>query len=335
MFEIVFDSIFSIFGSIFDTVTAVFYSVQAALFETLVLPVVRALHLTAFTSAAFDGTELFLLGALQIALLYAIVRPLELWRPAEMVEIKQDRSTDVSYTLLHRLGGFALLSFFMLTPLLDGAEAELRLLGISRFQLDALPLLAGSPLLLFLAYVIVLDLVGYWIHRGQHRIHLWWQLHALHHANRSMSLWSDNRNHLLDDCVLDIIMAIVAWFIGVEPAQFVLLTVVSRGLQSLQHANVRLPFGWLGERLIVSPSFHRVHHSVHSGYEGKAMGCNFGVLLPWWDSLFGTAKWHNPALPFEATGVRDQATEAQTGRNYGVGFWAQQQLGVLRLLGKA
>jgi sterol desaturase/sphingolipid hydroxylase (fatty acid hydroxylase superfamily) len=140
---------------------------------------------------------------------------------------------------------------------------------------------------------------------------------------------------LLDDCLLDIIMAIVAWFIGVEPAQFVLLTMVSRMLQSLQHANVRLPFGWLGERLIVSPTFHRVHHSVHSGFEGSARGCNFGVLLPWWDGLFGTAKWHNPTLPFDSTGVRDQATDNTTGRNYGVGFWAQQHLGVLRLLGKA
>jgi sterol desaturase/sphingolipid hydroxylase (fatty acid hydroxylase superfamily) len=323
------------FEFVFDFIAAVFYALQAALFETLVLPVVRALDLTAFTSAAFDGTELFLLGALQIALLYAIVRPLELWRPAEALEIKQDRSTDVVYTLLHRLGGFALLSFFILTPLLDGAEAALRLLGVARFQLDAIAVLASSPLLLFLAYVIVLDLVGYWIHRGQHRIHLWWQLHALHHANRSMSLWSDNRNHLLDDFLLDVIMAVVAWFIGVEPAQFVLLTILSRGLQSLQHANVRLPYGWLGERLIVSPTFHRVHHSVHSGYEGKAMGCNFGVLLPWWDSLFGTSKWHNHAQTFEATGVRDQATEQQAGRSYGVGFWAQQQLGVLRLIGRA
>jgi sterol desaturase/sphingolipid hydroxylase (fatty acid hydroxylase superfamily) len=317
-----------------ELISIFFNTLHANLFEIAVLPVVRALELTAFTSEAFDGTELFLLGALQIILLYLIVRPLELWRPVEAVEIKQDRSTDVIYTLFHRLGGFALLSFFLITPLLDGLETELRLVGIAQFQLDSLPLLSNSPLLLFLAYIIVLDFVGYWIHRGQHRIHLWWQLHALHHANRSMSLWSDNRNHLLDDVLLDVIMAVLAWFIGVEPAQFVLLTVISRGLQSLQHANVRLPYGWLGERLIVSPTFHRVHHSIDSGYEGKAMGCNFGVLLPWWDSLFGTAKWHDHATPFEATGVRDQATEQQAGRNYGVGFWAQQRLGVLRLLGK-
>ncbi len=318
-----------------ELISTFFNTLHATLFEIAVLPVVRALDLTAFTSEAFDGTELFLLGALQIFLLYLIVRPLELWRPVEAVEIKQDRKIDVIYTLFHRLGGFALMSFFLVTPLLDGLETELRLVGLAQFQLDSLPLLSNAPLLLFLAYVIVLDFVGYWIHRGQHRIHLWWQLHALHHANRSMSLWSDNRNHLLDDCLLEVIMAIVAWFIGVEPAQFVLLTIMSRGLQSLQHANVRLPYGWLGERLIVSPTFHRVHHSVDSGYEGKAMGCNFGVLLPWWDSLFGTAKWHDHALPFEPTGVRDQATEKQAGRHYGVGFWAQQRLGILRLLGKA
>ena len=58
-------------------------------------------------------------------------------------------------------------------------------------------------------------------------------------------------------------------------------------------------------------------------------GCNFGVLLPWWDMLMGTANF-SPA--YAATGVRDQV---DSGRNYGQGFWSQQWLGLLRLFGKA
>jgi sterol desaturase/sphingolipid hydroxylase (fatty acid hydroxylase superfamily) len=315
-----------------DALQSAFYALHAFLFETLVLPIVRATEQTAFTSEAFDGTELFLLGLIEITLLYCLVRPLEKWRPAEAFETPQDRRTDVVYTLLHRLGGFALISFALLTPLLDGIEGELRLAGVSRFQFDEMALFAASPLLLFLVYTVVLDFFGYWFHRAQHRINLWWQLHALHHANTSMSLWSDNRNHLLDDMVLDVLMAMVAWFIGVEPAQYVLLVMVSRLLQSLQHANVLLPFGWLGERLLVSPRFHRVHHSIDSGYEGAARGCNFGVVLPWWDLLFRTATFDAPIQP---TGVRDARTAIQAGRDYGNGFWSQQRLGLLRLVGKA
>ena len=305
-----------------------FHTLHAQIFEAIVLPVVRATEQTAFTAEAFDGTEAFLIGLIEITLLFVFFRPLEIWRPAEAFVNRENRKTDIFYTLLHRLGGFALISFALLTPLLDGIEGELRLQGISRFQLDEAPFFSESPLLLLIVYLIVFDFVGYWIHRAQHRMNLWWQLHALHHANTSMSLWSDNRNHLIDDMLLDIIMAIVAWFIGVEPAQYVVLVMVTRLLQSLQHANTRMTFGWLGERLLVSPQFHRVHHAISSGNEGRAMGCNFGVVLPWWDVLFGTS---NYTTAIEPTGVRD----ALQGRDYGTGFWAQQRLGFLRLLGKA
>jgi sterol desaturase/sphingolipid hydroxylase (fatty acid hydroxylase superfamily) len=312
----------------FDTVTQLFNTIHTFIFETFVLPIVRATDQSAFTSEAFDGTETFLIGVIEIALLYCLIRPLEKWRPAETIEHAQDRRTDIVYTLVHRLGIFALISFTLLTPLLDEMESKLRIISISRFQLDGLDFLAQAPLLLFISYFICLDFVGYWFHRAQHRLNAWWQLHALHHANTSMSVWSDNRNHVLDDLILDILMGVVAWFIGVEPAQYVLLVMVTRFLQSLQHANVVLPFGWLGERLLVSPRFHRVHHSVESGYDGPARGCNFGVVLPWWDILFGTAAFN---APIEATGVRDAAE----GRDYGVGFWSQQRLGFLRLVGKA
>lgn len=58
-------------------------------------------------------------------------------------------------------------------------------------------------------------------------------------------------------------------------------------------------------------------------------GCNFGVLFPWWDMLFGTA---NFAPRWEPTGVRDQV---ERGRDYGDGFWSQQWLGLKRLVGRA
>jgi sterol desaturase/sphingolipid hydroxylase (fatty acid hydroxylase superfamily) len=311
-----------------DAALNLFHTLQAWVFEQCVLPLVRATGQTAFTNEAFNGTETFLIGIIEITLLFCLIRPLEKWRPAEAFEHAQDRRTDIAYTLLHRLGGFALISFAILTPVLDGMESELRLLGVHRFQFDELAWLAASPLLLFAMYFVSLDFVGYWIHRAQHKMNAWWQLHALHHANTSMSLWSDNRNHVLDDLLVDILLGVVAWFIGVEPAQYVLLVMVTRFLQSLQHANVLLPYGWLGERLLVSPRFHRVHHAIHSGYDGPARGCNFGVVLPWWDVLFGTAAFN---APIEATGVRDAAQ----GRYYGLGFWSQQKLGFLRLVGKA
>jgi sterol desaturase/sphingolipid hydroxylase (fatty acid hydroxylase superfamily) len=184
-----------------------------------------------------------------------------------------------------------------------------------------------------LLYLVVLDALNYLIHRGQHGLSWWWQLHALHHAQRQMTQWSDNRNHLLDDVIHDSLMVLLAMAIGVAPGQFVAIVAIAQLSQSLQHANVRLSFGRWGERLWVSPRFHRLHHSIGLGHEtagaGTLGGHNFGVLLPWWDMLFGTANFENR---YDPTGIRDQVEQ---GRDYGRGFWQQQWLGVKRLAGKA
>ena len=146
-------------------------------------------------------------------------------------------------------------------------------------------------------------------------------------------MWTDNRNHLIDDVLRDFIFAIVAILIGVAPGQFVALVALSQLSESFQHANLRVWFGPIGERLWVSPRFHRLHHSIGIGHEshgsGTLGGYNFGVLLPWWDMLFGTANFD---LRYDATGVRDQIEEQ---RNYGDGFWSQQWLGIKRLFGRA
>ncbi|MER8125087.1 sterol desaturase family protein, partial [Acinetobacter baumannii] len=76
----------------------------------------------------------------------------------------------------------------------------------------------------------------------------WWALHAVHHSQRRMTMWSDNRNHLLDDLLRDVLIALVARAVGVPPGQFVAVVACTQLIESLSHANVRLQFGWLGER---------------------------------------------------------------------------------------
>ena len=115
--------------------------------------------------------------------------------------------------------------------------------------------------------------------------------------------------------------------IGVPPAQFALIVVLSRMVESLSHANVRLTFGRVGDRVLVSPRFHRVHHAIGIGHEGAYRGCNFAVLFPVWDVLFGTANFNAACAP---TGVRDQlaggTTEVVSGvsSGWGCGVWPRR-----------
>ena len=146
-------------------------------------------------------------------------------------------------------------------------------------------------------------------------------------------MWSDNRNHLLDDVLVDVSVVLVAQLIGVAPGQFIAIVAITQLSESFQHANLRLWFGRVGERLWVSPRFHRLHHSIGLGHESEGKntlgGYNFGVLLPWWDMLFGTANFEHR---YDPTGIRDQI---EKNRDYGRGFWSQQWLGLKRLVGRA
>lgn len=312
-----------------------FSDVHGWLFQAVVQPFLFTFSLGDITEEAFDGTEWFLIGLLELALLYLVLRPLEAWIPVRKNLDPAARRIDFLYTCIHRLGAFSIVVFFVLDPLFDALASELSLAGINRFNLEGLwPGVTDIPLLSFGVYLVVLDFFDYWYHRASHRFHWWWGLHSLHHSQRDMNLWSDNRNHLLDDLLRDIYLAAIALAIGVEPAQYVLLVVAARMQQSLQHANVRIHFGIIGERLLVSPRYHRTHHAIGVGHEshgeGTLGGCNFAVLFPVWDILFGTAHF---GKEFPPTGVRDQLPPPEgEGRDYGRGFWAQQRLGLTRMM---
>ena len=317
-----------------DWFSNLFGQMQQALFEGVVQPLVFGLGFGGLLEVAFEGTGWLLAGLLQIVALVAVVVPLQRWRPVEAVTDRATVRTDMLYTVIHRLGFFQLVMFFTLEPWFDEAISQLRVAGMGTFHLDNLwPGVTDKAWVAFVIYLVAFDFLGYWVHRGQHQLEWWWRLHSLHHAQRQMTLWSDNRNHLLDDMLGGAIMVIAAQLVGVPPGQFVAIVAFTQLSESLQHANLRLWFGSVGERLWVSPRFHRLHHSVGIGHEtagrGTLGGYNFGVLLPWWDMLFGTANFE---LRYDPTGVRDQV---EHGRDYGRGFWAQQWMGVKRLVGRA
>jgi sterol desaturase/sphingolipid hydroxylase (fatty acid hydroxylase superfamily) len=308
-----------------ETLARAFADLHDRVFEGVVLPVLYQTGFGGYAELAFDATEFFLVGAIEIALLAIVLGALERWFPFERQPGGPDKSVDVLYAVLNRLGLLPLLMFFLLTPLVSEFDSWLRLHDFIPPKVeDVFPALNDSPFATFLIYLVLLDFVGYWLHRWQHRFDAWWALHALHHSQRQMSFWSDDRNHLLDMLVLDAAFSLVALAVGVPPGQFVVIVVATRVAQSLQHANLRLSFGRVGERLLVSPRFHRVHHAIGLGHEGDQRGCNFAVLFPVWDVLFGTANLRDEA---GATGIRDQLD----GVSYGERFWAQQWLGLKRL----
>jgi len=331
-----------------EQLTQLFGQAQSWLFETVVQPLVFAAGGASLLEDAFNATGWLLVGLIQLAVMIAVFGPLQRAWPVEPLpttpqgraERRRAVAVDVLYTLIHRLGLFRVALFFTIEPVWDALFGELAVLGIGAFHLDQAlaplwPGVSDTALFGFVAYLVVFDLADYLLHRAQHRYEWWWALHSLHHSQRHMTLWSDNRNHLLDDLVRDSLFVLLARAIGVAPSQFILLVALSQLVESLAHANTRFSFGRVGERLLVGPRFHRLHHAIGLGHEsggkGTLGGHNFAVLFPLWDLLFGTARYQGEVEP---TGIRDQLPQ-EGGRDYGRGFWRQQWLGLRRLVGRA
>ena len=291
--------------------------------ETFLIPALWRLGWMQWEDVSFMWVLFAVYGVLQVAINCAICMPLEAWWPLQRFPRgpghRRAITMDIAYTLLARIGLFPLVTFFGFYQVQTWINGTLADHGYVPPTLETLvPALMGMPVLTFFMYAVLLDFADYWRHRFSHTFGWWYGLHAVHHAQRQMTFWSDDRNHVLDDAISYVWFIAAGLLIGVPPMQFPLLVLSLRLVESLSHANTRVGFGWLGERLLISPQFHRAHHGLRAA--GRNSG-NFGGVFPWWDMLLGTADFTHDVVE---TGDPRAAEALATG-----GWWAQQRAGLV------
>lgn len=262
--------------------------------------------------------EAVVIAILQLCIISLIFRPLESLIPAEPWENRRLTRVDIQYTLIMLLGLFPLFSYLVLTPLSNylggGSTAEESSLHLTHW----LPVLDAHPLLRFALYYLLYDFVYYWLHRIQHTIPWWWAMHSMHHSQRQLSCWSNDRGCYLDGALQSFILAGVGIIVGVAPNEFALLVLLSELMQNFSHTNVRIGFGRFFEKIFVDPGFHRLHHMQVDPSRPGLHNCNFGQIFSIWDTLFGTALYGEPVRP---TGVCDPMVDADNGRGLIVQQW--------------
>jgi sterol desaturase/sphingolipid hydroxylase (fatty acid hydroxylase superfamily) len=275
----------------------------------VIVPLQAWLHLQNVTGDPHEIAEALLIAVAQLSIIGLIFRPLESLIPAEQWQGRPLTRVDRRYTLLMLLGLNPLFAYLVMAPIaymlgwIGSAGGELVPTGVRLW----IPWFDGHPLLLFLVYYVVYDLTYYWMHRFQHAIPWWWALHSLHHSQRQMSCWTNDRGSYLDGILQSVVLATVGLLMGVDPSEFALLMLIGELVQNLSHANVRLGFGrWL-EKLFVAPQFHRLHHMRVDPERPTMHNCNFGQVLAVWDNLFGTALYGEHV---RATGVGDPTVDA-------------------------
>lgn len=146
-------------------------------------------------------------------------------------------------------------------------------------------LLAGLPApLQFAAGLAVADLTYYLWHRSVHAVPFLWAFHSIHHSQQELTIATSLRVHIFEELVRGLFYFVPFFVLAISPQVWLPLDIAINWLLFLEHSDLDWTYGPLG-RIVVSPHFHRVHHSI----ERCDLDTNFGSFLSIWDQLFGTA----------------------------------------------
>lgn len=173
---------------------------------------------------------------------------------------------------------------YLLLPLTAIAVAQWAAAsGIGAFNLVAWP-----AALEFALVLVLLDLAIYWQHRWFHEIRALWPIHRVHHSDIGFDTTTGLRFHPLEIMLSLGFKFGVIMLLGASPASVACYEILLVGFALFGHANLRLPTRLDGALrwLLVTPDWHRVHHSVHR----HETDSNYGNILTLWDRAFGSAR---------------------------------------------
>ena len=193
---------------------------------------------------------------------------------------------DVAYALFYDSGAFRVLGASLIW---SAVQNQLNFMRIG--LLDGLPIVLVGAL-----YLVINDFISYWLHRAEHSVPFLWQFHSVHHASEELNYLTASRVHPFSKLMWGFVGILLLIVLGVPPTMWLLLTLVQTLLATVQHAELDWSYGRLYP-VLVSPVFHRLHHSR----DRRDFDKNYSQLFGIWDHLFGTA---NPSrTPPAAVGV--------------------------------
>ena len=201
-----------------------------------------------------------------------------------------------------------------------GAVLKAPLLGLYALVYEGAASLRGgwgwwdsSSVTAWVVGALLMDFAYYWLHRLSHELNFMWAAHAVHHQSEEYNLSVALRQSWLQFVYGGIFYLPLA-AVGVPVGPFFLLNALNTLYQFWIHTRL---IGQLGplERVLNTPSHHRVHHGVEEEYVDR----NYAGVLIIWDKLFGT---------FEPEGRAPSYGVIKPLRTWGAGWanldvWAQ------------
>ena len=157
---------------------------------------------------------------------------------------------------------------------------------LEHFALIDMPLawFDASPrgIALWVTAALAWDFCYYWFHRFSHEVSVLWAAHAVHHQSEDYNL-STALRQTSTGFLFGWIFYLPLFLIGFPLEVLVTVNAINLIYQFWVHTQVIRRMGVL-DRILVTPSNHRVHHAQNERYIDK----NYGGMLILWDRLFGT-----------------------------------------------
>ena len=136
---------------------------------------------------------------------------------------------------------------------------------------------------IILCALVVQDFTGYWLHRLNHRVNIFWNRHVIHHSSEEFNLSCALRQSISKTFNYAAVLMIPAALLGIPAYVFAILGPIHLFMQFWYHTRLIDKMGVL-EYVLVTPSHHRVHHAINPEYIDK----NYRQIFIVWDKLFGT-----------------------------------------------
>ncbi|CAM3647350.1 Fatty acid hydroxylase superfamily protein [Vibrio aerogenes CECT 7868] len=134
--------------------------------------------------------------------------------------------------------------------------------------------------------LVILDGVIYWQHRLFHTLPWLWRLHRVHHSDPALDTTSALRFHPVEILLSLTVKSTVILLCGIPFEAVLLFDILLNTSAMFNHTNVRIPepFESTLRLIIVTPDYHRIHHSRTT----TEANSNYGFCLSLWDRLFGS-----------------------------------------------
>lgn len=139
---------------------------------------------------------------------------------------------------------------------------------------------------------VALDFAGYWVHRIAHEYNFFWNNHIVHHSSEEFNLACALRQSISSIVKIFAVFLLPAAILGVPQQVIAIVAPLHLFAQFWYHTQHIGRMGFL-EKIIVTPSHHRVHHAINPEYLDK----NYGQIFIFWDKLFGTYQEEKDSVP--------------------------------------